>query len=69
MQEKQNVIHDSPMDIVELLSRNKLEERLRTDTNSLGKSHTRPLIAAVDYAKIAAKDGAIDVSTVLDTDF
>jgi hypothetical protein len=35
---------------------------LRTDTNSLGKSHTRPEIAAV-----AAKDGAIDECTELDT--
>jgi hypothetical protein len=32
-----------------------------TDTNSLGKSHTQPEIAAGDYAKVAAKDGAIDV--------
>jgi hypothetical protein len=32
-----------------------------TDTNSLGKSHIQPGLAAVDYAKIAAKDSAIDV--------
>ena len=60
MHEKQNVIHDTPW-TVELLSRNQHKERLRTDTNSLGKSHTQAKIAAVGYAKVAAKDGAIDV--------
>ena len=54
---------------VELLSRNQQKERLRTDTNSLGQRHTLPKIAAAGYAKIAAKDGAINVSTELDTNF
>ena len=31
--------------------------------------HTRPEIAAVDCAKIAANDGSIDTSTELDTNF
>jgi hypothetical protein len=35
----------------------------------LGKSHIQPGLAAVDYAKIAAKDSAIDVWTELDTYF
>ena len=54
--EKQNVIDDFPMDIVELLARNQHERRLMSDTNALENSHTRPEIAAV-----AAKDGDIDV--------
>ena len=33
MHEKKNVIHDTPMDIDELLSGNQHEEWLRTDTN------------------------------------
>ena len=59
MHEKKNVIH----------SRNQHEERLRTDTNSLGKIHTQPKIAVVDCAKVAAMDGAIYVSIELDTNF
>lgn len=69
MLEKHNVIDDIPMDIVELLARNQHERRLMTDTNSLENSHTQPKIAAIDCAEIATKDGPIDTSTELDTNF
>uniref|UniRef100_K3XE32 Embryonic flower 1-like protein n=1 Tax=Setaria italica TaxID=4555 RepID=K3XE32_SETIT len=62
--EKQTVIDDIPMDIVELLARNQHERQLMTDTDS-----TLPKIAAVDCAEIADKYGPTDASTVLDTNF
>jgi hypothetical protein len=67
--EKQNVIDDIPMDIVELLARNQHARQLMTDTDSLENRHTQPKIAEVDCAEISAKDGPIDASTVLDTNF
>ncbi|CAN6213826.1 unnamed protein product [Urochloa humidicola] len=69
VREKQNAIDDIPMDIVELLARNQHQRQLMTDTDSLGNNHTQSSIAAVDYVEIAAKDGPIDASTVLDTNF
>ena len=50
-------------------ARNQHERWLMTDTNSFENSHTRPAIAAIDCAEIAAKDGPIDTSTELDTNF
>ncbi|OEL31843.1 hypothetical protein BAE44_0007137 [Dichanthelium oligosanthes] len=67
--EKEIVIDDIPMDIVELLARNQHERQLMTATDSLENSHTQPKIAAVDCAEIAAKDGPIDASLVLGTNF
>jgi len=67
--EKQNVIDDIPMDIVELLARNQHARQMMTGTDSLENSHTQPKIAEVDSAEISAKDGPIDASTVLDTNF
>jgi len=67
--EKQNVIDDIPMDIVELLARNQHARQLMTDTDSFKNSHSQPKIAEVDCAEISAKDGPIDASTVLDTNF
>jgi len=69
MHEKYNLIDDIPMDIVELLSINQHDRWLMTDTNSFENSHTRHVIAAIDRAKIATKDGPIDTSTELDTNF
>ncbi|CAO2175199.1 unnamed protein product [Urochloa humidicola] len=62
--EKQTAIDDIPMDI---LARNQHQRQLTTDTDSLGNNHTQSNIAAVDYVEIAAKDGPIDASTVVDT--
>jgi len=50
-------------------ARNQHERWLMTDTNSFENSHTRPAIAAIDCAEIAAKDSPIDTSTELDTNF
>ena len=55
MHEKQNVIDDFPMDIVELLARNQHERQLMTDTNSLENCHTQSKVAQVDCAAFAAK--------------
>ncbi|TVU22982.1 hypothetical protein EJB05_32707 [Eragrostis curvula] len=66
--EKQAEIDDIPMDVVELLARHQRERQLMTDADSLETSHTRP--TAEDCAQMAAnKDGSIDASTVLDTNF
>ncbi|CAO2205057.1 unnamed protein product [Urochloa humidicola] len=67
VQEKQTAIDDIPMDIVELLARNQHQRQLMTDIDCLGNSKSK--IAAVDYVEIAAKDGPIDASRVLDTNF
>ncbi|CAL4966169.1 unnamed protein product [Urochloa decumbens] len=67
--EKQTAIDDIPMDIVELLARNQHQRQLMTDTDSLGNNHTQSNIAAVDCVEISAKDGPIDASMVLDTNF
>ncbi|CAL4959145.1 unnamed protein product [Urochloa decumbens] len=67
--EKQTAIDDIPMDIVELLARNQHQRQLMTDTDSLGNNHTQSNIAAVDCVEISAKDGPIDASTMLDTNF
>jgi hypothetical protein len=40
-----------------------------TDTNCLENSHTRPEIAAIDYAEIASKDNPIDISMELHNNF
>lgn len=69
MHEKQNVIDDIPMDIVELLARNQHERQLMTNTNSSEKGHTRPKIGTVDCAEIVAKDNHVNTSTVLDVNF
>jgi hypothetical protein len=62
--EKQTVIDDIPMDIVELLARNQHARQLMADTDS-----TQPKIAAVDCAEIADKDDPTDTSTGFDTNF
>nr|CAB3475656.1 unnamed protein product [Digitaria exilis] len=67
--EKQTVIDDIPMDIVELLAKNQRERQLMTDADSLEDSRSQPQIAAVGCAEIAAKDGPIDASMVLGTNF
>ncbi|KAJ1281870.1 hypothetical protein BS78_03G006700 [Paspalum vaginatum] len=71
LHEKQDVIDDIPMDIVELLARNQHERQLMTGSGSLENNHSRSKISPVDCAEIAAKDGPtpIDTSTVLDTNF
>jgi hypothetical protein len=57
----QTVIDDIPMDIPELLARKQHERQLMTDVDS-----TQPEITAIE---IIDKDGPIDASTVLDTNF
>jgi len=67
--EKQNVIDDFPMDIVELLARNQHERQLMTDTISLENCHTQPNVAQVDCAEFAAKDCRINASNEFNTNF
>jgi len=65
--EKQNVMDDFPMDIVELLARNQHERQLMSNTNYLENCHTQPKVAQVDCAEFAAKDCGINASNEFNT--
>ncbi|GJN06530.1 hypothetical protein PR202_ga24265 [Eleusine coracana subsp. coracana] len=60
---------DIPMDVVELLARHQHERQQMTDADSLENSHSRPKMSREDCDQVAAKDGSIDASTVLGTNF
>ncbi|KAL6874678.1 hypothetical protein ACP4OV_013343 [Aristida adscensionis] len=65
--EKQTIIDDIPMDIVELLARNQHERQLMTDANALENSSVQSMIVPDDNTQVAAKDGPNRSSIVLDT--
>uniref|UniRef100_A0A0D9UYS7 Embryonic flower 1-like protein n=1 Tax=Leersia perrieri TaxID=77586 RepID=A0A0D9UYS7_9ORYZ len=68
MHEKQQMIDDIPMDIVELLAKNQHERQLMVETDFPSTSHIQSKTTGDDDCVIvAAKDGSDYVPSVLDT--
>ncbi|KAG8045750.1 hypothetical protein GUJ93_ZPchr0008g12007 [Zizania palustris] len=69
MHEKQPIIDDIPMDIVELLARNQHQRQLMTETDSYINRTQSKTTADGDCVIVAAMDGPNYAPSVIDTNF